>query len=91
VPKGKGTTEMGHTNRNGQKVLRHTDLEGNDHNQYVYVLRCNRCGQEYGRTVPTSGCASVPTARAAPRGLRWNNAATEIRSVPHRSKSLPSG
>jgi hypothetical protein len=48
VPKGKGTTKIGYTNRNGQVVVRHTDLLGTDHNQYVYVLRCNHCGQEYG-------------------------------------------
>jgi hypothetical protein len=29
-------------------VVRHTDLLGNDHNQYVYVLRCTHCGHEYG-------------------------------------------
>jgi hypothetical protein len=42
--KGKGTTELGFTNRNGQVVIRHTDLLGTDHNQYVYVLRCGNCG-----------------------------------------------
>ena len=42
------TTRPGYTNRNNQTVLRGTNLPGNDHNQYVYVLRCGNCGHEYG-------------------------------------------
>ena len=42
------TTVPGTTNRNGQMVLRKTDMRGNDHNQMVYILRCNRCAHEYG-------------------------------------------
>lgn len=44
----KGTTEFGYRNRNGQIVLRKTDLPGNDHNQMTYVLHCEQCGHEYG-------------------------------------------
>ena len=44
----KGTTETGYRNRNGQVVLRRTDLPGSDHNQIIYVLRCDTCGHEYG-------------------------------------------
>ena len=42
------TTQRGYTNKNGQVVVGRTDLPGNDHNQYVYVLRCGRCGHRYG-------------------------------------------
>jgi hypothetical protein len=45
---GKGTTEPGYRNRNGQVVIRPTHLAGTDHYQYVYVLRCGECGHEYG-------------------------------------------
>ncbi len=45
---GKGTTEPGYRNRNGQVVIRATHLAGTDHYQYVYVLRCGECGHEYG-------------------------------------------
>jgi hypothetical protein len=45
---GKGTTEPGYRNRNGQVVIRATHLAGTDHYQYVYVLRCGDCGHEYG-------------------------------------------
>ena len=46
----KGTTEIGFTNRNNQTVVRKTNLPGTDHNQKIYVLRCNACERphEYG-------------------------------------------
>jgi hypothetical protein len=46
----KGTTEIGYTNKNDQTVVRKTALPGNDHNQVIYVLRCNAeaCKHEYG-------------------------------------------
>jgi hypothetical protein len=46
----KGTTRVGFTNRNNQTVLKKTDRPGNDHNQIVYILKCNAsgCGHEYG-------------------------------------------
>ena len=43
-----GTTEPGYTNRNGQVVVRATDLPGTDHAQRIYVLRCTKCRGEYG-------------------------------------------
>jgi hypothetical protein len=39
---------VGYTNKNRQTVVRKTGESGNDHNQYVYVLRCGDCGHEYG-------------------------------------------
>jgi hypothetical protein len=45
---GKGTTEPGYRNRNGQVVVRKTALPGNDYNQITYVLRCEQCEHEYG-------------------------------------------
>ena len=43
-----GTTEPGYRNRNGQTVVRRTDIPGNDHNQVVYELECGACGHRYG-------------------------------------------
>ena len=47
-PMGKGTTQPGYRNRNGQMVVRPTHLAGTDHNQYVYDQRCGNCRHQYG-------------------------------------------
>lgn len=47
-PQSRGTTTPGYVNRNGQEVLRRTGLRGSDHGQWVYALRCRKCGLEYG-------------------------------------------
>jgi hypothetical protein len=44
----RGTTVPGYRNKNGQVVVRGTDLPGNDHLQRIYVLRCELCGTVYG-------------------------------------------
>jgi Zn finger protein HypA/HybF involved in hydrogenase expression len=45
---GKGTTDPGFENPNGQVVVRHTGQPGTDFAQYVYELRCKHCGHVYG-------------------------------------------
>ena len=42
------STSPGYINRNRQRVVRATDLPGNDHLQKIYILRCEDCGTEYG-------------------------------------------
>ncbi|WP_210256051.1 hypothetical protein [Chelativorans sp. Marseille-P2723] len=42
------TTEPGHVNRNKQEVIARTDLPGSDHNQVVYLLRCQNCDTRHG-------------------------------------------
>ena len=42
------TTTPGYINRNCQRVVRKTDLPGNDHLQKTYELRCGHCGGSYG-------------------------------------------
>jgi hypothetical protein len=44
----KGTTVPGFENLNNQVVVRATEIPGNDHMQYVYVLKCGYCEHEYG-------------------------------------------
>lgn len=50
------STDIGNINRNGQQVIRKTDLPGTDHGQVIYVLRCNKYGcngtQVYERKCP---------------------------------------
>ncbi len=48
ITSGQKTTAKGYVNKNGQEVLRGTDIPGNDHNQVVYVLKCQSCGNRYG-------------------------------------------
>jgi hypothetical protein len=54
APRGSGlsrsgiTTRIGFVNPNDQEVIRPTRKPGTDHGQYVYVLRCRGCGNEYG-------------------------------------------
>jgi hypothetical protein len=45
---GKATTDVGYTNKHGQRVIRATNEPGNDHMQRIYVLRCSSCEHEYG-------------------------------------------
>ena len=42
------TTDVGFTNRNDQQVVNGTTASGTDRDQYVYVLKCLRCGYQYG-------------------------------------------
>lgn len=42
------TARPGYVNRNRQLVLHRTEERGNDHNQYVYKMRCKSCEQEFG-------------------------------------------
>ncbi len=48
----KATTEVGYVNVNRQRVVRRTTLAGSIPGQRIYVLRCERCGFEYG----ANGC-----------------------------------
>lgn len=42
------TTQPGFVNRNSQRVLQKTSQPGNDHNQVVYIMYCQLCGERYG-------------------------------------------
>jgi PHP family Zn ribbon phosphoesterase len=46
----KGTTMVGHINKNGQKNLGRVEppQAGTDLGQYVFVMNCVRCGTIYG-------------------------------------------
>lgn len=66
---GKGTTEPGYKNRNGQVVVRPTHLPGTDHNQYIYVLRCGVCGHEYGANGSDIHLRRCPNCQGGAPGL----------------------
>lgn len=67
----KRTTEVGFTNRNGQTVIRKTDLPGNDHNQIIYVLRCGHCAHEYGANGSDIFQRRCPEHDGGQRGLPY--------------------
>lgn len=41
------TTDIGYTNDNHQTNLGRTEQVGTDHMQYLYHMRCEKCGHEY--------------------------------------------
>jgi hypothetical protein len=48
MPRDKNTTEPGFVNPHDQEVIRNTGKAGTDHGQFVYELRCQLCGHQYG-------------------------------------------
>jgi hypothetical protein len=66
---GKGTTEPGYRNRNGQVAIRGTDLPGTDHCPYVYVLRCGVSGHEYGANGSDIHLRKCPNCQGGAPGL----------------------
>jgi hypothetical protein len=67
----KGTTTPGFKNANGQIVLRRTTEPGNDHNQKVYVLRCDECSHEYGANGSDIWQRRCPSCQGGAKGLPY--------------------
>ena len=67
--RGKRTTEPGYKNDNRQVVLRRTDYPGTDHNQYVYVLHCEECDNEYGANGSDIHQRKCPSCQGGKPGL----------------------
>ncbi|MHB1344374.1 MAG: DUF429 domain-containing protein [Thermoleophilia bacterium] len=65
------TTQPGYRNRNGQVVLRGTDIPGTDHCQYVYVLQCGMCEAEYGANGSDVWQRKCPTCQGGRPGLDY--------------------
>jgi hypothetical protein len=72
--KPKNTTAPGYKNRNGQIVVRRTDLAGNDHGQYVYELRCSHCGHPYGANASDIFQRKCPNCQDGQPGLQLRGA-----------------
>ena len=67
--KGKGTTEPGFVNDNDQVVVHNTGLPGTDHNQFVYLLRCKHCDNEYGANGSDIWLRTCPNCQGGAPGL----------------------
>jgi hypothetical protein len=59
----------GFVNRNGQRVVRNTELRGTDHMQVVDVLACQHCGHEYGANSSDVWQRKCPACQDGRRGL----------------------
>jgi len=66
-----GTTRIGFTNRNQQTVVRRTNLAGTDHMQYIYVLSCGRCGNQYGANGSDIHLRMCPNCQGGRPGLDY--------------------
>jgi hypothetical protein len=67
---GKGTTDPGYQNPNGQIVVSNTGERGSDFGQYVYKLRCKHCGELYGANGSDIHERKCPACQSGRRGLR---------------------
>ena len=65
------TTDVGYVNANGQTVVRATGLQGTDHLQYIYVLRCTNCGHEYGANGSDIHHRKCPKCQGGHAGLPY--------------------
>lgn len=81
------TTEPGYENRNGQVVVRKTDLPGNDRCQYVYVLECGRCGHRYGANGSDIWQRMCPECGGGRPGLGYRDPQSERPADPADSRA----
>jgi F-type H+/Na+-transporting ATPase subunit beta len=88
----KSTVEEGAINRNNQRLVKKTDHPGTDHNQYVWILRCEECGHQYGtngtdfhhRRCPNhqDGAPGIEYMRTASGGEERSDDAIKLRDDP---------
>ncbi|MEQ1905523.1 MAG: hypothetical protein ABL888_15145 [Pirellulaceae bacterium] len=65
------TTQPDYENRNGQVVIRSTGLQGTDHLQKIYVLRCSQCAHEYGANGSDIFQRKCPSCQGGASGLDY--------------------
>jgi predicted nuclease with RNAse H fold len=63
------TVRIGYVNRNQQRVIEATGLPGTDHGQSIYVLRCGRCGTEYGNNGSGNAQRKCPRCQGGAPGI----------------------
>jgi hypothetical protein len=61
-------TRIGYRNRDGQEIVRKTDVGGPE-GQRIYVLRCTVCGHQYGAYGFDADIRRCPECQDGPRGL----------------------
>lgn len=78
------TTAIGFVNKNGQIVVRKTDLPGTDHGQTIYVLRCLECGHHFGANGSDIWLRRCPRHDGGAAGLAYHDDGSGSR--PHERK-----
>jgi PHP family Zn ribbon phosphoesterase len=68
---GKGTTEVGFVNPNGQVTIRDARLPGTDKFQRVYQLACSKCGHNYGANGADIHDRRCPSCGGGKPGLQY--------------------
>lgn len=66
------TREPGFKNPKKQVVLRNTDRQGTDLHQFVDVLRCEKCGHEYGSNGSNNHNRKCPNCQGGKPGLPFD-------------------
>ena len=66
------TTAVGFENRNGQRVVRKTDLPGTDHLQKVYAMLCTKCSATYGANGSDIHHRNCPICQGGATGLGFD-------------------
>jgi len=61
-------TKIGYRNRDGQEIIRKTDVGGPE-GQRIYVLRCTVCGHQYGAYGFDADIRRCPECQDGPRAL----------------------
>ena len=71
-----GRTKLGERNRNHQILLQKTGLRGTGphHNHYIWRLRCNDCGLDYGANGSDFDLRKCPRCQSGAAGLELANA-----------------
>jgi hypothetical protein len=65
----RSSVQVGALNPNRQKLLTKTDRTGTDHNQYVWEIRCEICGHEYGANGSDFHHRKCPACQGGARGI----------------------
>ena len=66
------TVQIGYKNRNGQTVIKATELPGTDHGQSVYVLQCGSCSHKYGSNGSDNFQRKCHECQGGAPGLRYS-------------------
>jgi predicted HNH restriction endonuclease len=83
------TTTPGFINANQQEVVGPTGIAGNDHLQKFYVLRCRKCGHEYGANGSDIWLRRCPACDGGAKGADLTHVDVVVRDAPEAARNPP--